>query len=59
MSDDSIRKLNKRDLLKELSKLVCSGDPEVVHLRADKLLLQYIDCARIAEAFNRIEKWYS
>lgn len=59
MSDDSKQKLSKRKLLKELRKLARDGDPEAVHLRADSLLLQYIDCPRVAEAFNRIEKWYS
>lgn len=36
-----------------------TGDQESDHLRADKLLLKFIDDPRVTLAFNAIDKWYA
>lgn len=34
-------------------------DEEVAHVRADELLLKYIDDESISQAFENIDKWYA
>lgn len=34
-------------------------DPEMGHVEADALLLDYIDDDEVAEAYNGISKWYA
>ena len=33
-------------------------DPEVLHMKHDSLLLEYINNTEISEIFNRTRKWY-
>jgi len=39
-----------------------SGDPEIAHLEADKVLLELLKslgCIEVCNAFNDIDKWYA
>lgn len=49
------------ELLKSLQELVedPSGDTENDHMKADNLLLKFIDDAKITELFKAIKKWYA
>lgn len=51
--------MTKDELLKALSECDKGVDEEIAHVRADKLLLEYIDDIDITEAFDKIEKWYA
>lgn len=52
--------MSKEELLLELAELAGEQrDPESTHAVADKLLLDFINDAEIAEAYNKIEKWYA
>ena len=51
-------------LVSELNKIAESqksgdGDYEYHHVKADELLLRYINDENVTEAFNKIKKWYS
>lgn len=59
MSDKPKRKLSKVQLLKKLEKCAKSYDTEAAHCDADALLVEYIDDEEIAEAYNKIDKWYA
>jgi hypothetical protein len=50
--------MTKEELLKALSE--CDeGDEEVNHVKADDLLLEYINDPEITLAFESIDKWYA
>lgn len=51
--------MTKTKLLEELKKLITSDDIELAHMKADDLLLQYIDDVEIAEVYDKILKWYA
>lgn len=53
--------MTKDELLQALVKIKedYSHDEEVAHVRADELLLQYIDDERISQVFENIDKWYA
>jgi hypothetical protein len=56
--------MTKQELIEELekaSKITFRGhiDPEAAHIKADELLLEYINDPEITEAFNKIERWYA
>lgn len=52
--------MTKQELIEELKKLQQSDDPEVAHMEADNLLLEFIDDdEEVSEAFNSIEMWYA
>jgi len=55
--------MEKEQLLKELAKEETYGDgvvdTEKTHIKADKLLLEFINDSEITKAFNKIDKWYS
>ena len=40
-------------------KQLANYDPEVAHLKADELLLAFINDDRVTEAFKEIERWYA
>lgn len=50
--------MTKAQLIKQLQSLE-NFDPEVSHVQADKLLLEYIDDEDIEAAFEAVEKWYA
>ena len=50
--------MTKDELLKELQELK-GVDPEHAHLKADAVLLDYIDDKEIADAFKVLDKWYA
>jgi len=53
--------MDKDTLLKELDKLHCKKyeDFEEGHIKADELLIKYINDKDIEEAFENVGKWYS
>ena len=59
--------MSKEELLKELKEIVSDiekageeyYDLEGSHIRADNLLLDYINDEEVREAFNDIDKWYA
>lgn len=62
--------MNLEELIKELKKIkkvqdkriergdMC-GDFDDDHIKADELLLEYIDNEDVTDIFESIEKWYS
>ena len=51
-------KNDKLELIEKL-KLCNTDDSERDHIKADQLLLAYINDPEITEVFDAIEKWYS
>lgn len=53
--------MTRDELLLELRECQAAQieDGETTHLKADRLLLEYINDPEIAEAFTKIRKWYS
>ena len=47
------------ELVERLEKLSKIGDTESAHSQADDALLEYINDARVAEAFDNIDRWYA
>ena len=46
--------------LKEQLKSIDSSDTQYTnHIRADELLLEYINDQEVTDLFNKIEKWYA
>jgi hypothetical protein len=50
--------MNKEELLNSLLELD-TEDPESSHIKADELLLEFINDEEISQTFHNIEKWYS
>lgn len=53
------KKEKKKKLLEELRKLQEQPDIELAHLRADRLLIRYIDDDKVTEMFNKVKRWYA
>lgn len=51
--------MSREELLRELRALEDEPDEERAHVKADELLLKYIDDEEISEAFDEINKWYA
>lgn len=53
--------MDKKYLLKELNKLspTINSDFEEAHIKADELLLEYINDKEIKEAFYNVDRCYS
>jgi hypothetical protein len=49
--------MNRDELLDRLRELAGDGDKERAHSRADKALIEYLDDAEIAEAYDVLERW--
>jgi hypothetical protein len=47
--------MEKKEAIKKLLDLVGSDDPELMHSKADKILLEVID-KEIAEAYTKVVK---
>lgn len=59
---DAVRWQDRRDaIVTELKEIAegNSGDPEIDHRDADKLLLALIDDEEVTRIFDAIRKWYS
>ena len=56
-----MREMKTREqVIAALSKLAQdSSDPEVSHVEADTIILEYIGDKDIKKAFDAIEKWYA
>lgn len=50
--------MSKEELLEELRE-ASEYEDEFAHMRADELLLRYIDDEEITKAFKAIKKWYA
>lgn len=50
-----------KTLIEQLKELATNPDfdPEEDHIKADDLLLEFIDNADVTENFKAIEKWYA
>lgn len=53
--------MEKEELIKQLEELaeMSDGDEEVAHIKADKLLLNFINDKKVTDAFESIERWYA
>lgn len=51
--------MTKKELIKKLKELQKDFDTEGAHCDADQALLDYIDDKKVAEAYNKINKWYA
>lgn len=52
--------MDKKELVEKLRSLQHTyGDQEDSHLKADALLLEYIDDEHVKDAYDAIHKWYS
>lgn len=60
--------MTKEELIQELIKIqnekyillgIETVDEENNHVKADKLLLRYINDDRVTQEFDKIKKWYS
>jgi hypothetical protein len=55
-----MRKSKKEELIKKLNELAEDNrDIEDNHIKADILLLDYINDKDISDAYNKIEMWYA
>lgn len=59
MLNGQITKITKEELLENLNELKEYSDFEYAHLKADELLLDYINDKEITQAFEQIEKQYA
>ena len=50
--------MNIKELKEKLRSINPNWDEEMNHIRADKLLLEYINNPRVTDLFNNIKKWY-
>lgn len=58
------KKMTKQELIDNLKALHTKDDDKYVdnedtHIRADELLLEFINDKEVSEAFNNIDKWYA
>lgn len=51
--------MNKEELIKKLKKVEEENCTEEGHIKADELLLEYINDTEIAAAYEDIPKWYA
>lgn len=51
--------MTKEELIKKLKEECNTDDPEMDHIKADRLLLEFIDDELVTEAFKNIEMWYA
>ena len=51
--------MKKEELVDALHELSTDDDTEDAHIKADELLLKYINDDEINEAFHSIDKWYA
>lgn len=55
----TIKRGDKAALLVILAECAKSGDTENAHCDADEALIQFIGDKEIAQAFEKINKWYA
>ena len=47
-----------KELITKLREIK-TGDEEINHLKADRLLLEFINNPEVKEAFYELDKWYA
>ena len=50
--------MNIKELKEKLKSINPNWDVEMNHVRADELLLEYINDPEVTQLFDNIEKWY-
>ena len=59
MTDElELLKSKLRDIVRRQENEDPDSDPEMDHVKADELLLEYINDSEVSELFNSIDKWY-
>lgn len=51
--------MTKEELIAKLNEEIGNGDQEAAHVRADDLLIEYINDPDIKEAYAAVPKWYA
>lgn len=51
--------MTEEELIKKLKELHDNDDAEVVHVKADNLLLEFIDDEKVKKAFRGVRRWYA
>ncbi len=53
--------MTKLELIGKLRtiRILHEDNPEMAHIEADKVILQYIDDDDITHEYDEVEKWYS
>ncbi len=51
--------MTKEELVAKLKELSNNLDIEDSHIKADELLLEYIDDIDIINAYHKLERWYA
>ena len=62
LSDVDARQMTKDELIQRLNFIAFGGlrdDEEVMHVKADEALLEYINDPEVTKAFDSIDKWYA
>lgn len=53
------KQITKEELIKKLKELAKDDDYEMAHVKADALLLLYLNDEEIEEAYDSVGKWYA
>jgi Glu-tRNA(Gln) amidotransferase subunit E-like FAD-binding protein len=53
------KQITKEELIKKLKELAKDNDYEMAHIKADNLLLLYLNDEEIEEAYDSVGKWYA
>jgi hypothetical protein len=53
------KQITKEELIKKLKELAEDDDYEMTHVKADNLLLLYLNDEEIREAYESVGKWYA
>lgn len=51
--------ISKEELIKRLLSCAENTDEEHAHVEADAALIEYINDSEIAEAYEKVGKWYA
>lgn len=51
--------MTKEELIEKLKDLQDGDDTENLHIKADDLLLEFINDPAISEEYKKIDKWYA
>ncbi len=51
--------MTKQELIEKLKELHDNFDVEVAHVKADDLIIEFINDEEIKEAYDNVPKWYA